>query len=87
MHSSTILLLVIGVLGGAKLGLYPISILFGDGPIMEFFQLLWTADAILIHCIQSLGLDEVTSCRYCLTHWFFCSERLSVCGWNAGDRF
>jgi hypothetical protein len=44
---------------------------------MEFFQLLWTAVAILIHWVQSSGLNEVTSLRYCLIHWFF----RSICLW------
>ncbi len=49
--------------------------------------LLCTIVANVSQCVHPLGLLEVTSHRYCSTHWFFHSESLSVWGWKAVDRF
>ena len=43
----------------------------------------------MANAIQSthpFGSIDVTSRRYCSTHWFFRSDSPSVCGWNAVDR-
>ena len=59
----------------------------GDSPVVVFLLLLWTSEARGSHCVQSSGFADVTVQRYCSTHWFFLSERLSVCGWNAVEMF
>jgi hypothetical protein len=59
----------------------------GDKPVVEFLRLLCTAVARAIQWVQSSGDADVTSRRYCSTHWFFRSDRPSVWGWNAVDKF
>ena len=59
----------------------------GDRPVVWFLRLLCTADAVVSHWSQSSGAAEVTSRRYCSTHWFLRSNNPLVCGWKAVDRF
>jgi hypothetical protein len=84
---STMLLLVFTSLGICRGILYPKRIWLGNSPVVWFYLLLWTADAVVSHWSQSSGAAEVTSWRYCSTHWFFHSDKPSVCGWNAVDKF
>ena len=66
---------------------YPRRIWLGDNLVVAFRLLLCIAVAINIQLVQALGDVKVTNRRYCSTHWFFYSDRPSVWGWNAVDRF
>ena len=68
------------------MGLYPNRIWFGDNPVVVLILLLCTTVANASQWVHPLGSFEVTSCRYCSTHWFFHSESPSVWGWKAIDR-
>jgi hypothetical protein len=63
----------------ARGGSQPISNLLGAKPVVEFLLLLWMADAMGSHLLHSFWLTMMR-CRYCLTHWFVHSDRLSVWG-------
>jgi len=76
-----------GVVGGCRVGSYPIKISLGDSPVVAFFLLLCTAVTIVNQWVQSSGDADVTSRRYCSTHWFFRSDSPSVWGWKAVDTF
>src|SRR5713226_429234 len=73
--------------GGTRVVSYPRRSLLVDKPVVVFLWLLWTAMAIGSQVDQSSGWLEVTRQRYCSTHWFFHSDRPSVWGWKAVDRF
>src|SRR5258708_16277623 len=73
--------------GGMRVVSYPSRIWLGDRPVVVFLRLLWTAVAIGSQTDQSAGWLEVTRRRYCSIHWFFRSDRPSVWGWKAVDRF
>ena len=81
------LLLDGGVSDGMRVGSYPKRIWLGASLVVAFSQLLCSAEAIVNHRVQSSGAAYVTSWRYCLTHWFFCSDIPSVWEWNTEDRF
>ena len=51
--------------------------------VVAFSHWLCTKDTIGSHLSQSSCCVVVYIQRYCSTHWFFCSDRPSVCGWNA----
>ena len=55
--------------------------------VVAFRLLLCIVVAMDIQSVQASGDMEVTNWRYCSTHWFFCSDRPSVWGWNAVNRF
>src|SRR6266446_7477058 len=69
-----------------RMGLYPIRIWFGDNPVVALVRLLCTAVANASQSTHPFGSIDVTSRRYCSTHWFFRSDSPSVCRWNAVDR-
>src|SRR6266436_10034642 len=50
-------------------------------------RLLCTVVANTIQSTHPFGSIDITSRRYCSTHWFFRSDSPSVWGWNAVDRF
>src|SRR6266478_8137134 len=70
-----------------RMGLYPSRIWFGDILVVTLTRLLCTVVASAIQSTHPFGSIDVTSRRYCSTHWFFCLESPSVWGWNAVDRF
>ena len=55
--------------------------------MVEFVRLLCTVEAMLNHLSHCSGLPLVTAHRYCSIHWFFHSDKPSVCGWKAVERF
>ena len=65
---------------------HPISSWLGGKPVVAFAKLLCTNVATASQLLQSDWLVIIRH-RYCSTHWFLCSEILSVWGWNAVDRF
>src|SRR6266403_4716932 len=87
IRDSTKALWVCSTLSELSVGLYPKRIWLGDSPVVTLIWLLCTVVASVSQCIHPLGSFKVTSCRYCSIHWFFCSDRPSVWGWNAVDRF
>jgi hypothetical protein len=54
--------------------------------VVAFQALLCTAVAIGSQRAQSSWLVQISR-RYCSIHWFFRSDRPSVWGWNAVDKF
>ena len=76
-----------GKVSGVNVGSYPRRIWLGNNPVVAFFLLLCTAEAGASLCVQSSGFADVTIWRYRPTHWFFLSERWSVCTWNAVEMF
>ncbi len=86
-RASTRALWVCNTLLELSVGLYLNKIWLGDSPVVVLTRLLCTTVANASQCVHPLGLFEVTSRRYCSTHWFFHSESLSVWGWKAVDRF
>ena len=54
--------------------------------MVTLVRLLCTAVANAIQSTHPFGSIDVTSRRYCSTHWFFRSDSPSVWGWNAVDR-
>ncbi len=86
-HNSTRALWVCRALSEFSVGLYLKRIWLGDSLVVVLIQLLCTTMANVSQCVHPLGSLEVTSRKYCSTHWFFCLESPSVCGWKAVDRF
>src|SRR6266849_6050150 len=80
-------LVTVGLLSGTRVVSYPRRISLGDKPVVVFFLLLCTADAIVNQEVQPSGDADVTRRRYCSTHWFFRSDSPSVWGWKAEDKF
>ena len=66
---------------------YPRRIWLGNNLVIAFCLLLWIVVVIDIQSVQASGDIKVANRRYCSTHWFFRSDRPSVWGWNAVDRF
>jgi hypothetical protein len=67
-------------------GSHPINNSLGAKPVVEFLLLLCTTVAMGSHLLHSFWL-VVIRCKYCSTHWFVRSDRPSVWGWNAIERF
>src|SRR6266478_6935511 len=84
---STRVLWVCSTLSELSVGLYPKRIWLGESPVVVLIRLLCTVVASASQCVHPFGSLEVTSRRYCSIHWFFRSDRPSVWGWNAVDRF
>src|ERR1700746_3545888 len=59
----------------------------GERPRVLFIWSLCTVVAIVSQSAQSSCCVLVTRQRYCSTHWFLHSERPSICGWKAMERF
>src|SRR6266403_885379 len=78
---------VCNTLSELSVGLYLKRIWLGDSLVVVLIQLLCTVVASASQCVHPLGSFEVTSRRYCSIHWFFRSDRPSVWGWNAVDKF
>src|SRR6266436_9294854 len=87
IHDSTRALWVCNTLSELSVGLYPKRIWLGDSPVVVLIWLLCTTVARASQCVHPLGSFEVTSCRYCFTHWFFRSKSPSVWEWKAINRF
>ena len=87
IHCWTASLLADGESWGARFGSYPNRMSLNNKPVVTFLWLLCTAVAIAIQYVQSSGDTDITKWRYCSTHWFFHSNKLSVCGWKAVEKF
>jgi len=87
IRDSTKALWVCNTLSEFSVGLYPKRIWLGESPVVVLIRLLCTVVASASQCVHPFGSFDVTSRRYCLIHWFFHSDSLSVWGWNAVDRF
>ena len=61
---------------------YPRRTSWGLSLVVAFGHWLCTKDTMSNHSSQSSCCAVVYIWRYCSTHWFFCSDRPSVCGWN-----
>src|SRR6266403_4896902 len=86
IRDSTKALWVCNTLSELSVGLYPKRIWLGESPVVVLIRLLCTVVASASQCVHPFGSFDVTSRRYCSTHWFFRSDRPSVWGWNAVDR-
>src|SRR6266852_4461666 len=75
---SAVEFITIGFLSGTRVVSYPRRISLGDKPVVVFFLLLCTAEAIVSQEVQLSGDAEVTRRKYCSTHWFFRSVSPSV---------
>src|SRR6266849_2573346 len=75
---SAVELVTIGFLSGTRVVSYPRRISLGDRPVVEFFLLLCTAEAMVSQEVQLSGDANVTRRKYCSTHWFFRSDSPSV---------
>ena len=78
IRDSTRALWVCKTLSELSVGLYPKRIWLGDSPVVVLIWLLCTTVASASQCVHPLGSLEVTSHKYCSTHWFFRSESPSV---------
>ncbi len=87
IRDSTRALWVCNTLSELSVGLYLKRIWLGDSLVVVLIRLLCTVVASASQCVHPLGSFEVTSRKYCSIHWFFRSDRPSVWGWNAVDRF
>jgi len=76
--SSTVLLMTDETRSGLSKMSYPSKTWLGNKLVVLFLWLLWTMEASANHWVQSLGAADVTSQRYCSTHWFFYSKRPSI---------
>src|SRR6266403_2751293 len=84
---STRALWVCNTLSELSVGLYPKRIWLGESLVVVLIRLLCTVVASVSQCVHPFGSFEVTNRRYCSIHWFFRSDRPSVWGWKAVDRF
>ena len=71
---------------GVSRGSHPTSNWLGGKFVVVFFELLWTRVVTDSQLLQSDWFTVIRH-RYCSINWLFYSDRLSVWGWNAVDRF
>ena len=78
---------VLLVMSGSACGSYPMMRYnYGDFPVTEWGQMLWTNLAMGIHSAHSEGFDLQNILKYVLISWLTLSVSLSVWGWYADDR-